>query len=79
MTETMIDLPSVIAKSDDADFLVLYREVWKFARGRGHEPLPGRAPAGAAHSGIPWSCTPTMEKSAWTDERIRRLRRSWNS
>jgi hypothetical protein len=45
----------------------------------GHEPLLGRAPAGAAHSGIPWSCKPTMEKSEWTDGRIRRLRQSWNS
>ena len=35
---------------------VLYREVWKFALGCGAEPLLGRAPAGAAHSGIPWSC-----------------------
>ena len=35
---------------------VLSPEVWKFARGAGHEPLPGRVPAEAAHSGIPWSC-----------------------
>ncbi|WP_209428490.1 DUF6538 domain-containing protein, partial [Pararhodobacter sp. SW119] len=34
---------------------VLYPDVWKFALGWGHEPLLGHAPAGAAHSGIPWS------------------------
>jgi hypothetical protein len=59
--------------------VVLYPEVWKFALGWGHEPLLGHAPAGAAHSGIPWSCSTTMEKREWTGGRIRRLRRSWNS
>ena len=58
---------------------VVYPQVWKFARGRGHEPLPGRAPAGAAHSGIPWNCKPTMETSKWTKATIRPWRRSWNS
>ena len=37
----------------------------------GHEPLMGRAPAEAAHSGIPWSCKPTVEKNEWTGARIR--------
>lgn len=32
---------------------VPYRQVWKFAWGRGVVPLLGRAPAGADHSGIP--------------------------
>ncbi|WP_125459049.1 hypothetical protein [Oceanicella actignis] len=58
---------------------VLYRDVWKFALGWGLEPLLGHAPTGAAHPGIPWSCRTTMEKREWTDGRIRRLRRSWNS
>ena len=46
----------------------------------GHsEPLPGHAPARAAHPGIPWSYHTPMGDRAWTSERVRRLRPSWNS